>query len=46
MSFEHGTLPGNLHFKEANPNNKSLKEGVIKVSGCPHVMLASSDDSN
>ena len=33
MSFEHGTLPGNLHFKEANPNNKSLKEGVIKVSG-------------
>lgn len=42
MSFEHGTLPGNLHFKEANPNNKSLKEGVIKVSGSA-VMLADPD---
>ncbi|KAK9916399.1 hypothetical protein WJX75_002178 [Coccomyxa subellipsoidea] len=31
MSFEHGTLPANLHFYEPNPNNKSLKEGVIKV---------------
>ncbi|EIE19938.1 hypothetical protein COCSUDRAFT_44339 [Coccomyxa subellipsoidea C-169] len=31
MSFEHGTLPANLHFNEPNPNNKSLKEGVIKV---------------
>lgn len=42
MSFEHGTLPGNLHFKKANPNNKSLKEGVIKVSGSA-VMLADPD---
>ena len=31
LSFEHGFLPANLHFKEANPNNKSLQDGVIKV---------------
>lgn len=36
MSFEHGTLPANLHFNEPNPNNKSLKEGVIKVKTAPH----------
>jgi hypothetical protein len=31
LTFEHGLLPANLHFKEPNPNNKSLQDGVIKA---------------
>ena len=31
MAYERGTIPGNLHFKEPNPNNSSLTSGVLKV---------------
>ncbi|EIE23140.1 hypothetical protein COCSUDRAFT_47508 [Coccomyxa subellipsoidea C-169] len=31
LSYEHKTLPGNLHFKEPNPNNAGLKDGILKV---------------
>ena len=31
MAYERGTIPGNLHFKEPNPNNTSLTSGVLKV---------------
>ncbi len=32
LSYENGLIPGNLHYKEPNPNNESLKNGVLKVS--------------
>lgn len=32
MAYERGTIPGNLHFNEPNPNNTSLTSGVLKVS--------------
>ena len=32
LAYDHGMLPANLHFKEPNPNNKSLQDGTIKVS--------------
>ncbi len=31
LAYENGLLPGNLHYKEPNPNNKSLKAGILKV---------------
>ena len=31
LSYEHQTLPANLHFKEPNPNNAGLKDGILKV---------------
>ena len=31
MAYERGTIPGNLHFNEPNPNNSSLTSGVLKV---------------
>ncbi|CAL8464659.1 g4194 [Coccomyxa elongata] len=31
LSYENGLIPGNLHYKEPNPNNESLKNGVLKV---------------
>ena len=31
LSFEHGILPGNLHYTEANPNCASLHDGTFKV---------------
>ena len=31
LSFEHQTLPGNLHFSTPNPNNMGLKDGILKV---------------
>ena len=31
MAYERGTIPGNLHFNEPNPNNTSLTSGVLKV---------------
>lgn len=31
LAFENGMLPGNLHYKEPNPNSESLKNGTIKV---------------
>ena len=35
LSYEHGLLPGNLHYKEPNPNNESLKAGIIKARAQP-----------
>lgn len=32
LSYENGLIPGNLHYKEPNPNNDSLKNGILKVS--------------
>lgn len=32
MAYERGTIPGNLHFNEPNPNNTSLTSGVLKVN--------------
>jgi hypothetical protein len=34
LSYENGLIPGNLHYKEPNPNNESLKTGILKVSTC------------
>ncbi|KAK9904717.1 hypothetical protein WJX75_001194 [Coccomyxa subellipsoidea] len=31
LSYENGLIPGNLHYKEPNPNNESLKTGILKV---------------
>ncbi len=31
LAFEHGVLPANLHYTKPNPNNESLKAGVLKV---------------
>ena len=31
LSYEHQTLPGNLHFNTPNPNNAGLKDGILKV---------------
>ena len=31
LSFEHGLLPANLHFREPNPKSEGLKEGFLKV---------------
>lgn len=31
LAYENGLLPGNLHYKEPNPNNESLKAGILKV---------------
>ncbi len=31
LSYEHQTLPGNLHFSTPNPNNAGLKDGILKV---------------
>ena len=35
LSYENGLLPGNLHYKEPNPNNESLKAGILKVRWTP-----------
>ena len=37
LSFEHGMLPGNLHFNKPNPRIQSLGDGSIKVGlvHCP-----------
>lgn len=40
LSFEHGVIPGNLHFQEPNPKIKSLRDGTIKVRTC--LLLVSS----
>ena len=34
LAYEHGMLPGNLHFNEPNPNSESLKAGILKVGAC------------
>ena len=42
LAYENGLLPGNLHYKEPNPNNKSLKAGILKVHpppACPDSTL-------
>lgn len=31
LSYEHQTLPANLHFHTPNPNNAGLKDGILKV---------------
>ncbi|EIE22203.1 ketoacyl-synt-domain-containing protein [Coccomyxa subellipsoidea C-169] len=31
LSYEHRTLPGNLHFKEPNPSSAGLRDGILKV---------------
>lgn len=31
MSIQHGTLPGNLHFKTPNPDIPGLLDGSLKV---------------
>ena len=35
LSYENGLLPGNLHYKQPNPNNESLKTGILKVHPLP-----------
>jgi len=35
LSYENGLLPGNLHYKQPNPNNESLKTGILKVYSLP-----------
>ena len=37
LAYEHGMLPGNLHFNEPNPNSESLKAGILKVWACSSV---------
>ena len=32
LAMEHGTLPGNLHYSEPNPNSASLVSGILQVS--------------
>ena len=34
LSYEHGLIPGNLHYKEPNPQNESLKAGILQVRAC------------
>lgn len=41
LSYENGLIPGNLHYKEPNPNNESLKTGILKVSTCASLQLTS-----
>lgn len=36
LSYENGLIPGNLHYKEPNPNNESLKNGILKVRAFCH----------
>ena len=31
LSYENGLIPGNLHYKEPNPQNESLKAGILQV---------------
>ena len=31
LSYENGRIPGNLHYKEPNPQNESLKAGILQV---------------
>ena len=31
LSYEHGMLPGNLHYQEPNPSCASLHDGTLKV---------------
>ena len=31
LAYEHGLIPGNLHYTEPNPNCLSLKDGTFKV---------------
>ena len=35
LSYEHGMLPGNLHYQEPNPNCASLHDGTLKVQDQP-----------
>ena len=35
LSYEHRTLPANLHFHTPNPNNAGLKDGILKVVTSP-----------
>ena len=35
LAYEHATLPANLHFREPNPNNAGLKDGILKVVTAP-----------
>ena len=37
LAFEHGTLPGNLHYSAPNPNNASLVSGILQVSVSSHL---------
>ena len=39
LSYENGLIPGNLHYKEPNPQNESLKAGILQVRA-PASMLA------
>ena len=39
LAYEHGLLPGNLHFNEPNPNSASLKAGILKVQACSADMV-------
>jgi len=36
LSFEHGMLPGNLHYSQPNPNSESLNAGILKARARPH----------
>lgn len=49
LSYENGMLPGNLHYKNPNPNNESLKAGILKVrttlQACPHSGSLSSNQT-
>ena len=39
LSYETGLIPGNLHYKEPNPQNESLKAGILQVHA-PASMMA------
>jgi hypothetical protein len=37
LSFEHGMLPGNLHYSQPNPNSESLNAGILKARAPGHM---------
>ncbi len=39
LSYENGLIPGNLHYKEPNPQNESLKAGILQVRACASMSL-------
>ena len=34
LSYENGLVPGDLEYKEPNPQNESLKAGILQVRAC------------
>ena len=38
LSYENGLIPGNLHYKEPNPQNESLKAGILQVRACASML--------